>query len=402
MARLPDARLTTREARRKLPAGLTWKEIHRGLAIGYYRGPQGGSWWLRRRIDRNGKMVYQKARLGVADDLVAADGKTVLSFAQAQQLIFEMAGQTVPAVSNYTVAQAAQDYLDWFAVHSKSLAATKAVINAHILPAFANRAASSLTSAEITRWHHRLVTARALPANDPDAPRRYRSTANRCLTVLKAMLNRAWKEGRIKDNSAWRRVEPFRGVDGSRKVFLTEAQCARLINACQGDFRHLVQAALYTGARIGELAILRNKDFDPVAGALHLQDGKTGQRVIFLTDEGVQFFSRLTAGGRADDLILTHGGRPWGKNHHTRLMARAVGLAGLPRDTTFYALRHTFISWAAKNGMPLQVLAENTGTSVRMIERHYGKYLNSDRRAMLNRALPSLGFAADNVRRLRP
>ena len=57
---------------------------------------------------------------------------------------------------------------------------------------------------------------------------------------------------------------------------------------------------------------------------------------------------------------------------------------GLPSETVFYSLRHYFISKALKSGMPVQVVAENCGTSIRMIEAHYGKFMKSDRRAMLN------------------
>ena len=35
------------------------------------------------------------------------------------------------------------------------------------------------------------------------------------------------------------------------------------------------------------------------------------------------------------------------------------------------------------------------------IEKHYAKFLNADRRAMMNRAMPSLGYEPDNVDLLR-
>jgi hypothetical protein len=36
-------------------------------------------------------------------------------------------------------------------------------------------------------------------------------------------------------------------------------------------------------------------------------------------------------------------------------------------------------------GVPIQVVAENCGTSVRMLEKHYGKFLSTDRREMFNK-----------------
>ncbi len=41
----------------------------------------------------------------------------------------------------------------------------------------------------------------------------------------------------------------------------------------------------------------------------------------------------------------------------------------------FYATRHTFISIALTAGVPLMVIAEHCGTSVTMMERHYGRFL---------------------------
>jgi len=60
-----------------------------------------------------------------------------------------------------------------------------------------------------------------------DAKRGRRATANRVLTILKAALNHAWKEGKAASDSAWRRVKPFREVAAANVRYLTAAECAR-------------------------------------------------------------------------------------------------------------------------------------------------------------------------------
>ena len=65
-------------------------------------------------------------------------------------------------------------------------------------------------------------------------------------------------------------------------------------------------------------------------------------------------------------------------------MQAAVRAAKLPAETVFYSLRHYHISKALLAGVPPQVVAENTGTSVSMIEQHYGKFLPQDRRDFFN------------------
>src|SRR5215469_4242162 len=71
-----DVRLQTREARQKLAPAKEpyWREIRRGLHVGYYKGHETGTWWLREI--REGRRA--KRRVGLADDHVPADGKAVL------------------------------------------------------------------------------------------------------------------------------------------------------------------------------------------------------------------------------------------------------------------------------------------------------------------------------------
>ena len=132
---------------------------------------------------------------------------------------------------------------------------------------------------------------------DHEAVRRRRASANRTLTVLKAALNRAWREGKISSDEAWRRVEPFEEADAARVRYLTVAEAKRLLNACDPDFRRLAQAALATGARYGELTALRASDFNPDSGTIHVRTSKSGKgRHIVLNDEGAALFRSLAAG----------------------------------------------------------------------------------------------------------
>jgi hypothetical protein len=50
-------------------------------------------------------------------------------------------------------------------------------------------------------------------------------------------------------------------------------------------------------------------------------------------------------------------------------------------------MRHTFISVGLTNGVKIKWRAEYCGTSVAMIEKHYGKYLGGDSEEQLNRLL---------------
>jgi hypothetical protein len=48
-------------------------------------------------------------------------------------------------------------------------------------------------------------------------------------------------------------------------------------------------------------------------------------------------------------------------------------------------MRHTFISVGLTNGVNIKWLANYCGTSVAMIEKHYGKYIRNDSQEQLSR-----------------
>lgn len=58
----------------------------------------------------------------------------------------------------------------------------------------------------------------------------------------------------------------------------------------------------------------------------------------------------------------------------------AARAADLPDSTTAYAMRHSTLTNLVTGGLDLLSVAQISGTSVAMIERHYG-HLNADRAA---------------------
>jgi integrase len=239
---------------------------------------------------------------------------------------------------------------------------------------------------------------RLIDAGDEEQRRRRRATANRVLTILKAALNRAWREGKIASDDAWRRVEPFEEADAARVRYLSIDECRRLINAAEGEFRDLVRAALLTGCRFGELAALQVRDFNPDAGTLHIRTSKSGRgRHVVLHDEGIELFTGLSAGRRGVELMLRKGdGDRWGKSNQTRPMADACARAKIEPPANFHSLRHTYASHAVMAGAPLLVVAKNLGhADTRMVEKHYGHLSASYVADAIRAAAPRFGALAD-------
>lgn len=172
-----------------------------------------------------------------------------------------------------------------------------------------------------------------------------------------------------------------------------------MINAAQGDFRILVQAALQTGARYQELARLCVSDFNTAVGTLHIRKTKTHKdRHIILTDEGREFFSQLAAGQPGSALLL---GKEWKPSHQAPLILKACEQASIEPPLNFHALRHTWASLSVMGGMPLMVVAKNLGhADTRMVERHYGHLAPSYVAEAVRKHAPRFGKTPSNVRAL--
>src|SRR4029077_4071426 len=126
---------------------------------------------------------------------------------------------------------------------------------------------------------------------------------------------------KVSNDKAWRRVSLFKNVIRARTRYLSLAECERLMNACDPEFRSLVRGALETGARYGELCRMVCGDFNPDAGTVHVLKSKSGkERHIILTEDGAEFFEQLTAGQPAQALMF---GKEWRTNHQQRRIITA-------------------------------------------------------------------------------
>lgn len=408
-----DTSLDSRAARARLKhAGKPYyRSIDTKLHLGYRKGKGGGKWVMRWYV---GKQEYRVETIGTADDIIDSDGHEVLSFSQAQSkargLFLERIRQRdgrADTSKPYTVGDCIEQYLAWMEAHRKSASDARYRANAIILPTLGDIVCEKLSSQDVRKWLEAQVKTPArmrtapgtaqqfrLQSSTAESQRRRRATLNRTLTVLRAALNLAWKEGHIASNSAWARVQPFRDADAARLRYLSIEEAQRLINASDSDFRLLVRAALATGARYGELSALNVEDFKRDSKTLHIRTSKAGEgRHVYLGDEGVELFSELTVGRPPDAPLLpkADGGR-WLASHQARPMQAACKKARI-KNASFHCLRHTYASHAIMNGAPLMVVGRNLGhADTRMVEKHYGHLAPSFVADAIRAAAPRFGF----------
>jgi site-specific recombinase XerD len=220
-----------------------------------------------------------------------------------------------------------------------------------------------LTVADLKKWRN------GLSAKDL-------STANRKLTDLKAALNLA-----VTNNPAlatkgleWSAVVPHEIKDDRRRKLVLHLKERRaLVAAAKGALRDLISAVSLIGARAGELTGATVSQFNARAHELTLT-GKTGTRTIKLSSAACALFKRLSTGKAPNDrLLLREDGRPWAHSDWDQLVKEAAKAAKLSPQTCLYTLRHSWITDQIAGGMTTLDVARLAGTSLMMIEHHYGK-----------------------------
>jgi integrase len=308
-------------------------------------------------------------------------------------------------------------YLAWLESDGRSAAAiadARYRDRAFIRSSLGELEVASLTADRLRQWRDALAKTaprlRTRPgekqkhrdlANDEEARRSRRASANRTWTTLRAALNYAFHTDKVDSDKAWRKVKPFKSVDKARVRYLSLAEAKRLINAADKGFRRLVQAALLTGGRYGQIAQLTVSDFNADAGTLRMRtrkgDGSERFHHVHLTSEGVRFFASACAGRSGSHPIFTKDdGSTWGKSHQTRPIEEASARAKISPPANFHVTRHTWASHAVMNGVPLLVVAKSLGHSdTRMVEKHYGHLAPSFIAEAIRAGAPRFGVKRD-------
>lgn len=408
-------RLESRSARSRLKRGRAahWRALEEGkvsrVHIGYqcHKGAPVGRWLLRRYLARH---RYAVETFGFADDdkAIPADGVQTLTFEQAVAKARSKVATGAQAQEGpLTVRQAWHRYVEAKRDEGRNVRDMESRGACHILPALGDLVVAKLTPETLRKWHAAMARTPAQLRPNKDRPRykplpqtdeelRARKvTANRVLIMLRAALNHAYDDGLVAHRDAWdRRLKAYKNVNTARLQYLSVEQAQRLINGCDATFRPLVQAALETGARYGELTRLRVHDFNPDADTIEVRQSKSGKsRHVYLTPRGAEFFRQHCAGRGGPELMFHRGdGAAWTKSNQVRPMREACARASITPPVSFHALRHTWASLAVMNGVPLVVVAENLGhRDTRMVQEHYGHMEDSFIRNAIRSGAPVYG-----------
>ena len=143
-----------------------------------------------------------------------------------------------------------------------------------------------------------------------------------------------------------------------------------------------VRFGLGTGLRPGEQQLLRWSAVRLAERAVEVGKGhrvKTAasRRVVPVAGDALEVLLRLhdARASEADGPVFTGaGGERVAVDYLTKRLQKLAEQAGVAKEVTAYGLRHSYGTRMAAAGVPLLDLAKLMGTSVLMIERHYGHY----------------------------
>lgn len=214
-----------------------------------------------------------------------------------------------------------------------------------------------------------------------------RGSYNRNATALRAALNLAYQRREVASDHAWaEELTPFKNADGQRTLYLDPAARRKLIAKAPAEVRPLLTALALVPMRPGELVNLKVEHLDAAQRVLHVPGGKTGARPIPLGAEALAHFKACAKDKLPGAWLIARGdGSQWDRFAWGAAIRDAVAAAKLPKATCAYTLRHSAITDLVTGGLDLFTISKIAGTSILMIERHYGHLLREHARTALAR-----------------
>lgn len=354
-----------------------WQRLHAGCFLGFRRSKRGGSGtWIARVYDEDSG----KYRLKSLGDFGALAGNEIFRAAKREAEAFaelvESGGEVRRKVE--IVADACRAY-------AESRPEADARFKRYVYEdAVAKVKLDKLRRRHVADWRKRLEDQPALVSRrkkgEPLVRKRAPSTVNRDMAVFRAALATVLSPGAPNSEAAWQEaLKSIPNANGRRTLYLDRAQRRKLVASAEAEVEPFIRALCLLPLRPGALAGLTAGDFDKRTSELTIGKDKTGKpRRIQLPKEAAALLTRQAADKLpAAPLFMRATGKAWDKESWKHPIAAAVKAAGLPSDATAYTLRHSTITDLVRAGLPLLTIAQISGTSAEMIERHYG-HLASD------------------------
>lgn len=371
-----STKIDTVTARDKLPAKREpyWHRISKGCYLGFRKmsADTAGTWQARYRMESGAQVLHA---LGPMDEFQGNErfDRAVLKARDWFKHV-GMGGTTKPV----TVLDACVSYVAHIRDEKNDKAADD--LNARFRRWVANDPIHKIELMKLTRDHvkayrRRLMSAPVTVNKAGDTRERSKDTVNRDMASVRAALNQALADGKVTTDFAWREaLKAVKDAGKRRELYLDRGQRRALIQHAPADLAAFLRGLSMMPLRPGALASLLTGDFDARLNVLKIGKDKHGQdRKIKLPAQTAEVITDAAKDKLpAAPLFSRADGSAWNKDAWKWPVKAAVAAAGLPVETTAYTLRHSVISDLVHGGLDLLTVAQISGTSVAMIEKHYG------------------------------
>jgi integrase len=232
------------------------------------------------------------------------------------------------------------------------------------------------------------------------------STANDQVKIVRMAFATARKLGYITHNPADAVEMLPESAETAKQPFDIE-QVKALLKAAPGDWRGAIMVALYTGARLQDVANMRWESVDLQNNWISFRAGKTKQRLKLPMHEALRdFLLELPTADTSKAFLFPSlagkgtGGRSGLSMAFARIMQRAKVRGEVTRERSgkagrtvnslsFHSFRHTLTSIMANAGVPVEVRQQFTGHASAEMNQHYTHHEIATLRAAIEK-LPAL------------
>ena len=321
-------------------------------AIYSRRTKQGKERWYLDYRDARGKRIQRVIRHAISRQEAA------IALQRAVRDVFNVHHGIKPAARLLTFPALADQYLEQYAKTNKRSWKTDKSYIKSMKEHFGDVLLAEISSFQVEGYKAARLKENVKP-----------STANRCLAILRKMLNLAIEWGYLQEHQK-PRFKLFSEKDNRKERILTHDEETRLFKASAPHLRPILTVALHTGMRLGEILSLTWAQVDFKKGLIRVERTKSGlSRLIPIN---ASLYSVLEAfRGQSSGAFLFRNAKtekPLGSVKTAfKAACRRAGIIGL----RFHDLRHTFASRLVENGADLITVKELLGhSSVKITERY--------------------------------
>ncbi len=208
--------------------------------------------------------------------------------------------------------------------------------------------------------------------------------------TLRQVLNRAVDWGLLDRNPAKRGIRNAPRRAREKRPFESWERIERVAGMLGPVYGPMVVFATATGLRPSELFGLDRRDVDREAGVVYvrrayangrLKHTKTrlSNRAVPLQAKALEALDRLPRSGNEILFPNSRGGRIDFRVFGRRHWKPAQKAAGIEPLRDLYDLRHTYATFALRAGVPVFAVSRFMGSSIAMIDCHYGHLAHDSR-----------------------